>query len=240
MKPEELKHVIEQCKSLRVLYVEDELEVRTQTLKVMQLCFEKIFVAEDGLEGLTFFKKGSIDLVFTDINMPNMDGLLMIESIRSINPTVPIVVFSAYDYPDYFLKTIKHGIAGYLLKPVHVSDVIDLLQKLLDQNRLGKPLHVKKHTYELIDGFYWDTKTQSLCKGKEAITLTKHENDLFELLSSSKQRVFSAEEIEIAVFDDDLSDNKRVRNLLSRLRQKLGTDVIQTIYGQGYKLTWQH
>ncbi len=121
-----------------------------------------------------------------------------------------------------------------------MSDVIDLLQKLLDQNRLGKPLHVKKHTYELIDGFYWDTKTQSLCKGKEAITLTKHENDLFELLSSSKQRVFSAEEIEIAVFDDDLSDNKRVRNLLSRLRQKLGTDVIQTIYGQGYKLKWQH
>jgi len=240
LNPEELKRVIEQYKSLRVLYVEDELEVRTQTLKVMQLCFDKIFVAEDGIEGLTCFKKESIDLIFTDINMPNMDGLSMIEAIRTMNVTVPIVVFSAYDYPDYFLKTIKHGIAGYLLKPTRVSDVIELLQKLIDQNRLGKSLHVKKHVYELIDGFYWDTKTQSLCNGNEAIKLTKHENDLFELLASSKQRVFSSEEIEIAVFDDDLSDNKRVRNLLSRLRQKLGVDVIQTIYGQGYKLKWKH
>jgi len=73
LNPEELKRVIEQYKSLRVLYVEDELEVRTQTLKVMQLCFDKIFVAEDGIEGLTCFKKESIDLIFTDINMPNMD-----------------------------------------------------------------------------------------------------------------------------------------------------------------------
>ena len=240
MDPEELKRVIHQYKSLRVLYVEDEPEVQAQTLKVMQLCFDKVFVADHGIEGLNCFKKESIDLVFTDINMPNMDGLSMIEAIRAINATVPIIVFSAYDYPDYFLKTIKHGIAGYLLKPVHVNDVIELLQKLLDQNRLGKPLHVKKHTYELIDGFYWDVKTQSLCKGNEEIKLTKRENDLFELLSSSKQRVFSAEEIEITVFDDDLSDNKRVRNLLSRLRQKLGVDVIQTIYGQGYKLKWQH
>lgn len=240
MDSEELKKVIQEYKSLRVLYVEDEPEVRFQTLKVMQLCFDKIFSAEDGIQGLNCFKKESIDLVFTDINMPNMDGLNMIEAIRTINPTVPIVVFSAYDYPDYFLKTIKHGIAGYLLKPVQVSEVIELLQKLIDQNRLGKLLHVKKHTYELINGFYWDVKTQSLCQGNEEIKLTKRENDLFELLSSSKQRVFSAEEIEIAVFDDDFSDNKRVRNLLSRLRQKLGVDVIQTIYGQGYKLKWQH
>ena len=79
-----------------------------------------------------------------------------------------------------------------------------------------------------------------MCKEHEEVKLSKHETALFALLTSSKQRVFSSEEIEIAVFDDDFSDNKRVRNLLSRLRQKLGCDVIQSIYGEGYKLRWLH
>lgn len=240
MDSEELKKIIQQCKNLRVLYVEDEQEVRLQTFKMMQLCFEKIFVAQNGEEGLAYFKNESIDLVFTDINMPKMDGLSMIEAIRSMNAMVPIIVFSAYDYPDYFLKTIKHGIAGYLLKPFQFQEIVELLQKLIEQNRLGKRVEEKKHSFELVDGFYWDKKTQSLCKGNQEIKLTKRENDLFELMTSSKQRVFSTEEIEITVFDDDVSDNKRVRYLLSRLRQKLDTDVIQSIYGQGYKLKWRH
>lgn len=237
----EFKKIIEHYKTLRVLYVEDEPEVRNQTLKMMKLCFDTIFDAQDGLEGLDIFKREKIDIIFTDINMPRMDGLSMIKAIRVLSPKVPIIVFSAYDYPDYFLTSIQHDVAGYLLKPFQLSEIIALIQKLSEQNRLDMHKQLpKKDSLNFIEGFYWDIQTQSLCQNKREIALSKKEIALFELLICSKQRTFSSEEIEIAVFDDDFSDNKRVRNLLSRLRQKLGVDLIQTIYGQGYKLKWQH
>ncbi|MCD8212530.1 MAG: response regulator [Campylobacter sp.] len=240
MDKDALRNIIEHYKDFKVLYVEDETGVREQTLKLMKIYFKDIFVAGDGQEGLKIFKREKIDIVFTDINMPNMDGLAMIDEIRKINSFVPVIVFSAYDHPEYFLQTIRNGVVGYLLKPFKLEEIYDLLKKLYDQNRLGTNLQDKFSKLELIDGFYWDAKTQSLCKNSMEIVLSKHEIALFDLLTSSKSRVFSSEDIEIAVFDDDYSDNRRVRNLLSRLNAKIGTQLIQNIYGEGYRLKWRH
>lgn len=236
-----LRKTIETCRSLNVLYVEDDVEVRQQTLKLLKLCFSNVVVAKDGEEGLSIFKDNSIDLIFTDINMSRMNGLDMIRFIREEDLSVPIVVFSAYDYPDYLLKTIHYGVEGYLLKPFKLNDIVQILQKLLDQKRI-LPDYKPSCTHGLVleEGFYWDKETNSLCKDGCEVYLSSNERRLFELLTTSKEQVYSSEVIEIAVFDDDFSDNKRVRNLLSRLRHKLEADVIQSIYGQGYKLRWSH
>jgi DNA-binding response OmpR family regulator len=57
-------------------------------------------------------------------------------------------------------------------------------------------------------------------------------------LTSSKDQIYSSYDIENFVFDDDLSNNKRVRNLISRLRLKLKIQLVENIYGEGYRLKW--
>lgn len=230
-----LSSLRDMCRTKRVLYVEDDFDVRTQTRKMLELYFKEIVEFDNGLDALACFGHEPFDLIFTDINMPKMDGLCMIGEIRKLNPTIPIIIFSAYDNTEYFLKTIQQGVSGYILKPFSFKDILETLEKIMHQLST-----CKLHALALIEGYYWERATQCLCKEHQEVKLSKHETALFDLLTSSKQRIFSSEEIEIAIFDDDFSDNKRVRNLLSRLRQKLGCDLIQSIYGEGYKLRWLH
>lgn len=230
-----VKLLVEACRTKRVLYVEDDLDVREQTLKMLGLYFQEVVGASDGEEGLSYFYKQSFDFIFTDINMAKMDGLAMIEEIRKVDLKIPIVVFSAYDNTEYLLSTIKLGVDGYILKPFQFKDIIETLEKILKKTQC-----FCSHDMVFVEGYYWDRSTQCLCHEHNEVKLTKHEIALFDLLTTSKQRIFASDEIEIAVFDDDICNNKRVRNLLSRLHQKLGCDLIQSIYGQGYKIRWLH
>lgn len=230
-----VKSLVEACQTKRILYVEDDPDVRAQTLKMLGLYFQEVVAARDGAEGLLYFQNQSFDFIFTDINMAKMDGLAMIQEIRKRDANIPIVVFSAYDNKEYLLATIKHGVDGYILKPFQFKDIVETLAKILKKTQCSNA-----HAMAFIQGYYWERSTQCLCREHEEVKLTKHERALFDLLTTSKQRVFASDEIEIAVFDDDICDNKRVRNLLSRLHQKLGCDLIQSIYGQGYKIRWLH
>jgi DNA-binding response OmpR family regulator len=217
---------------LNILYVEDNAETRAFTLKMLKHFFSDITVALDGAEGLDTFKNKHFDIIFTDINMPTMNGLDMIGHIRAIDTDVAIIIFSAYDEVEYFLKSISYGIDGYFLKPFDYTQVEEILSKTVN-----KILHSKKSSQGryLSCGFHWDTSSAVLSKNDEDIALTKSELALFKLLSSKEKNIYSAVDIEVYVFDDNLSDARRVRNLLSRLKRKLECELIESIYGEGYR-----
>lgn len=233
MNSKELELLISTCKDLHILYVEDNKEVRLQTAKMLGIYFECITQAVDGKDGLEKFKNNKFDAVFTDINMSVMDGISMIKEIKKLNSQIPIVIFSAYDNTEYFLQTIECGIDGYILKPFRFEEIQKVVEKivlkLIDLEKLDTKI-------KLIDDFCWDKSEKTLYKKDEEIYLTKKESILFELLASSKHKVATSEEIEIEVFDDNYSDNKRVRSLLSRLKCKVNCELMQSVYSKGYKL----
>jgi DNA-binding response OmpR family regulator len=228
-----LKLVTTVSKNMKVLYVEDNKEAQEQTIKMLKNFFSDITVANDGQEGLDKFKQGSYHIVFTDIEMPIMNGIIMIDKIREIDKNIPIVIFSAYDKSEYFLKTISAGIDGYILKPYDLREIIDVIKKIIMKFDIEVKL---KNKISLVDGFFWDKEKKELIKNNESIKLTKNEIKLFELLSSSKQRIVSNEDIEYYIFEDEIIDNKRVRNLISRLKSKLKTTLVESNYANGYKL----
>ena len=220
-------------KNMKVLYVEDNAEAQSQTIKMLENFFDDISVANNGQEGLELFKNDSFHIVFTDIEMPVMNGILMIEKIREIDKNIPIIIFSAYDKSEYFLKTISAGIDGYILKPYDFKQIINTITKVA----MKFDIEVKfKNTLKLYDDFLWDKEKSELSKDEQTVKLTKNEIKLFDILSSSKDRIMSNEDIESHIFDDELIDNKRVRNLISRLKVKLKTSLVESNYGNGYKL----
>ena len=106
-------------RTLSLLYVEDEEDVRRELARFLSRRFAKVDVAANGQEGLELFSKhGGYDIVVTDVRMPVMDGLSMAAAIKDIQREVPVIVITAYNEMDYFVRAIEIGIDRYITKPV--------------------------------------------------------------------------------------------------------------------------
>ncbi len=126
----EIQDIIELTKHLTLLYVEDNADAKASTLGILDEFFETIIVADDGSDGLEKYKSHKIDVVITDINMPIMNGLEMLQAIKKINPDVISLVLSAYNESDFFIESIKLGVEGYLLKPIDFEQFLSVLKKI--------------------------------------------------------------------------------------------------------------
>ena len=124
---EHLHDLMDLGKELRVLYVEDDENLRLETIKIIERIFANVDVASDGLDGYQSFRTMKYDLVITDIEMPNLNGIEMSKKIREINKDIPIVVVSAYSNTEYFIDSIALGIDYYILKPIKMPHLIDTL-----------------------------------------------------------------------------------------------------------------
>jgi len=223
-------------KKLKLLYVEDNEETRNSTLLMLERFFDEIIVAIDGKDGFEKFNKCNPDVIFTDINMPNLNGLQMIDKIKSaINKKIPILVFSAHDESDYLLKAIKSGVDGYLIKPIEVEQFVEELSRIISDNN-----HDIEDTIEINKNYSWSKDSKKLYHLSQEVTLTKNEILLFELMTSNINLIYSDELIIEQVWEDTFNINKsNVKNLLKRLQNKLSEKLIKNIYSVGYSFNLQ-
>jgi diguanylate cyclase (GGDEF)-like protein len=114
-------------KSLTVLYVEDEEGTRELCSEFLSRLVGVLVAAPNGAEGLDAWRQHKPDIIITDIHMPVMDGLAMLQEIRSVHQTVPVIVLSAFEEPEYLKRSIDLGVSGYVVKPVNVSRFIEVL-----------------------------------------------------------------------------------------------------------------
>jgi len=128
----------QKCKDIKLLYVEDNELARISTLDVLQNFFASVDTANDGKEGLEKFEQNDYDLIITDINMPRINGLEMIDAIKKINNEIPILIISAYNESNYFLETIKLGVEGYLLKPIDLEQFLQMISKTIEKIELRR------------------------------------------------------------------------------------------------------
>ena len=141
----DIKEIINFSKTLKVLMVEDNEEARMQTLKMLKNFFTHIDVGVDGVDGLEKFKNhhdntGSFyDLIISDINMPNMDGITMGKHIIAQNPQQEIIVLSAFNDKQNQEASLTVGIKQYIHKPIELHALISVIEstvKTLQESRL--------------------------------------------------------------------------------------------------------
>jgi len=123
----------EKTRNMNLLFVEDSEIVRMSAVKLFEEFFDEIFIGVDGKEGLNLYLEfqEEIDLIITDINMPNMDGIEMVELIKKENPQMPILFFTANDDAELNKNFNDLNIENILRKPIIISDFIDSVNKLL-------------------------------------------------------------------------------------------------------------
>jgi diguanylate cyclase (GGDEF)-like protein len=143
-----INQFITNCKNLKLLYVEDNDDARFYTMQMLKRFFNDITMAVDGVDGVDKFKKSKFDLVLTDINMPNMGGLDMATEIRKIDNSITVLVLSAHNESEYFMKSIKLGIDGFLLKPIELNQFVDTVGKGIEKFHLKNEIKTYQEKLE--------------------------------------------------------------------------------------------
>jgi diguanylate cyclase (GGDEF)-like protein/PAS domain S-box-containing protein len=130
---------------LKYLIVDDDKNTTTILTKMLENEHNEVMVATSGKKGLQLFKYFKPDIIMSDINMPEMNGLEMVEHIRSIDPDVKIAIFTSFDNKDYLLKAIQIGVDQFFSKPFEKV----LLQQIID--RLSKEILEKRNVQAALD-----------------------------------------------------------------------------------------
>lgn len=122
---------------MTILIVEDELYAR-QSLEAQLYSYDRnreftVLQAANGQEGLGIFRQRHPDLVITDIKMPRMDGIEMLQEIKKLNQDTPVVIMTAYSDFQYARDALKAGAVDYLLKPVDEKAVADCLDRYYER-----------------------------------------------------------------------------------------------------------
>ncbi|MFV0562012.1 response regulator transcription factor [Malaciobacter mytili] len=227
-------HYKDALTNLTILYVEDEEIIKENITKVLKLLCEKCISFSNAHYALEYFKKNSIDIIITDINLPNMDGIDFVRQLRDIDEKVPIIFLTAYLETDYLLEGIRNRIIDYLNKPVDFEVLLNSLLKatkdILDNGRYKIKLK-NSLEYDVLN-----KKLLDLTKG-EYIKLTSNESKLFDLLIKNRHRVVKIDEIKDTIWQDSYeATESALKNLLNKLRNKIGKESILNISKVGYKI----
>jgi len=119
------------ARGMRVLYVEDEDLIRENNKLFLETIFEEVMVAKNGAEGLKIYNTGSFEIVITDILMPEMNGVAMINKMKESKAKQYFIVTSACEESNYLLELINLGVSRFLLKPIQTEQIIDVLDEVV-------------------------------------------------------------------------------------------------------------
>jgi len=177
----DIEEVMESSKNLKLLYVEDNQDAREMTSMILEDYFDSIVVAVDGLDGLTKFQDNDIDIVITDINMPKMDGLEMCGKIREIDDEVPLIILSAHNEESFFTQSIQTGVNGYLLKPIDIDQLTNLIFRVTQKYKYLKKAQENLH---LLNAYKEVANQSSIVSTADTKGMITYVNDAFCEISS--------------------------------------------------------
>ncbi|MCK9472741.1 response regulator transcription factor [Sulfurimonas sp.] len=224
---------VEKIKDMSILLAEDETELRETLSEYLQIFFSRVYTAACGNEAYDIYKQKRPEIILTDINMPNLDGLDMIAKIRKDDKETRIIVMSAHSDQEKLLSAIKLHLETYLIKPIKT----DALKNIL----LGTVNLIRKTTNKIYisETIFWDYDTDTLWKNNKEIKLRKMETLLLKLLFSEPNHCFSGKDIFISLHEEKKEkefSSHAITSLMKRIRTKLPEGVIHNIYGSGYKV----
>jgi len=203
---------------IRVVLADDHVFVRDgiKSLLKNEANIEVVGEATDGLEALKSVEINQPDLLILDIRMPNLNGIEVIEKLRSQNNLVKIVILSMYESEEYVLKSVKAGADGYLLKG---SSKEEFLKALNTVSKGGKYFSGDISSILISQLLHQNTFSESKQLISDEMMITKREKEILALLLSGKGNKEIAEVLDISkrtaeVHRFNLMKKLKVKNLI--------------------------
>jgi two-component system alkaline phosphatase synthesis response regulator PhoP len=223
---------------IKILLVDDEPDI-LEFLKynLVQEDYQ-VFTAENGLEGIRIAERENPHLIILDVMMPELDGVETCHRLRSIpdlkNTLITFLTARGEEYSQ--IAGLEAGADDYIQKPIRPRLLISRVKALL--RRLGNnPNGSEPSTNLQIGVLSIDKERFEVFKSGAKIDLAKKEFDILWLLAQKPGKVFGREEIYRKVWGSDvIVGNRTIDVHISKLREKVGSEIIKTIKGIGYKI----
>lgn len=218
----------------KILIVEDD----TDLLRLFQTVLKKegyeVLTAEDGLQALRIMDRDYVDLIISDIMMPNLDGYQMVNAIRDAGRQTPILMITAKEGFDSMRRGFSAGADDYMVKPINVNELLLRVQAMLRRNQM---LNDRKQTF---GSMVMDMDTMTVTVGEESQILPQKEFMLLYKLIASSGKTFTRQQLMDEVWGTDSpSDVRTVDVHINRLRERFRDFheiEISTVRGLGYKI----
>ncbi len=217
---------------MHILIVEDNSSLAELLEMNLELEGYQVTVTAKGEEALKLIKEKDINLIILDVMLPDINGFKIKKRMK--NKDIPVIFLTAKgDVRDRILG-FKLGADDYIPKPFEMEELIFRIKAVLSRTYKLDKEKISAGPISL------DTKTKMLEYDGENIDLTKSQYIILKSLMENKQAVISREQIleKLWDFDIETSNTRTVDMHIKRLREKLGSyrDLIQTVYGVGYKV----
>ena len=226
----------------RVLLVEDEDLARKTLSFYLNTIFDEVILAKDGAEGLIAIKENfqnneNFDLVITDLNMPNINGMQMIDEILKLLPNQRFIIVSAHKNEEDLLKLINLRVSGYFVKPLNIDNMMDMLQKAKEEVILDKqPIKMKNESLIPLNNSYtFDLINNKLYHHNLIVKLSKKESEILDVLIKNLGTLISVERFKEIVWNNININDSSFRTVMKRLKDKIkDDDFIISHKGYGY------
>lgn len=216
---------------MRVLVVEDEPTLASQLHTTLSASGYAVDTAPDGEEGHFLGATESYDAVVLDLGLPKLDGVQVLERWRRDGKDMPVLVLTARDSWSDKVTGLDAGADDYLTKPFKMEELLARLRALIRRSS-------GHAAAELTCGpVILDTRSSRVTVDGNPVRLTAQEYKLLGYLMHHKGKVVSRTELTEHIYDQDFDrDSNTIEVFITRIRKKLGTDLIRTVRGLGYCL----
>jgi two-component system, OmpR family, response regulator len=217
---------------MRILVIEDDKNLNRQLCEVLQDQGYVVDKAFDGDEGHFYGDTEPYDAVILDIGLPKMDGISVLERWRKDGRKMPVLMLTARDRWSDKVAGIDAGADDYVTKPFHVEEVLARVRSLI-RRAAG---HASS---EIVCGpLQLDTKSSKATMNGSPLKLTSLEFRLLDYLMHHIGEVVSRTELVEHLYDQDFDrDSNTIEVFVGRLRKKMGSDMIETVRGMGYRIS---
>jgi len=216
---------------MRVLVVEDEPTLAKQLRTALEGAGYAVDSAADGEDGHYMGSTENYDAVILDLGLPEVDGLTVLDRWRKEGRVTPVLVLTARDSWSDKVAGLDAGADDYLAKPFQTEELIARLRALIRRASGNASSELTA------GGVRLDARSGRVTLDGEPVKMTAQEFKLLSYLMHNKGKMVSRTELIEHIYDQDFDrDSNTIEVFITRIRKKLGADLISTTRGLGYSL----
>ena len=214
---------------MRLLLAEDDGELATRLKRFLDRQGYAVDHCDNGVDAEFYGGETPYDAIILDLGLPQRPGLEVLSNWRRAGLVTPVLILTARDTWQEKVEGLQRGADDYLTKPFHEQELLARVQALIRRNTgtVGPAVSAA--------GLVLDEETQSVSRGEQRWQLTGTEFRLLRYFMLHPGHILSKSRLTEHVYEQDADkDSNVIEVYVNRLRQKLGSDLIQTRRGQGY------
>jgi DNA-binding response OmpR family regulator len=228
----------EGSKKIKILLVEDDINLGFLLVDFLESNGYEVKLYRDGEAGYKGFQANHSDFCILDIMLPRLDGFTLLEKIKKIDNTIPVIIMSAKSLKEDKIKGFRLGIDDYLTKPFDEEELLYRIKAILNRANINE--REKRFNPVKLGQYEFDRTNQTLKFKNKCQRLTLKESNILGLLFNSINNLVKREEIMINVWgESDYYIGRSLDVFISKLRSYLKDDTsirITTIPTVGYIL----